>query len=175
METRAAGCPEKFVNGLVTKLENFCILGLRLACSPGPCCERVIPGWAGTLDAARKLVMTALSPDPRILDLAHLARQTFGDRSLEREVLALFEQQCVRLLPIIAGEGEPVERADAAHTLKGAARAVGAWRLASLAETLETALDEERGDDTLGRLTAKIEAAVESTRAAVAARWRAAA
>ena len=80
--------------------------------------------------------------DRRLLDLTHLARQTFGDRALEREVLALFEQQCVRLLPLIVAGEDLTERADAAHTLKGAARAVGAWRIASLAGTLEEALDE---------------------------------
>jgi HPt (histidine-containing phosphotransfer) domain-containing protein len=116
--------------------------------------------------------MTGLSSDSRILDLPHLARQTFGDRTLEREVLALFEQQCMRLLPIIAGQGERVERADAAHTLNGAARAVGAWRLASLAEALERALDDARADEALDRLIAKMQTATEETRAAVALRWR---
>src|SRR3712207_7886108 len=50
---------------------------------------------------AGSIAMSAASPDGRILDLAHLSRQTFADRALEREVLALFEQQCVRLLPLI--------------------------------------------------------------------------
>src|SRR5215212_12029875 len=83
------------------------------------------------------------SAEQRVLDLVHLARQTFGDRDLEREVLALFEAQCRRLLPILAGAGREGERSDAAHTLKGAARAVGAWRLAALADELETALATE--------------------------------
>jgi HPt (histidine-containing phosphotransfer) domain-containing protein len=116
--------------------------------------------------------MSVASPDPRLLDISHLARQTFGDRTLEREVLALFEQQCVRLLPIIVGQGETIGRADAAHTLKGAARAVGAWRLASLAETFERALDDERAHDTLERVMLKMQTAIGETRAAVAARWR---
>jgi HPt (histidine-containing phosphotransfer) domain-containing protein len=116
--------------------------------------------------------MTLSSFDARLLDLAHLSRQTFGDAALEREVLALFEQQCVRLVPIIAAASEPVERADAAHTLKGAAGAVGAWRLASIAGTLEAALDENRADATLLRLIGKLERCVAETRAAVALRWR---
>ena len=77
------------------------------------------------------------APDPQILDLGHLARQTFGDADLEREVLGLFEEQCGRLLPVIAGEGDAAVRADAAHTLKGAARAVGAWRVGEAADAVE--------------------------------------
>ena len=116
--------------------------------------------------------MKAASADVRILDLAHLARQTFSDRALEREVLALFEQQCVRLLPLILAGEDLTERADAAHTLKGAARAVGAWRLASLAETFEGALDDGRPAETLSRLGLKLTKVVAETRAAVALRWQ---
>ena len=39
-------------------------------------------------------------PQPAI-DLVHLARQTGGDQELERELLALFSQQCVRHLRTI--------------------------------------------------------------------------
>jgi HPt (histidine-containing phosphotransfer) domain-containing protein len=119
--------------------------------------------------------MSRVTADARVLDLAHLHRQTFGDRALEREVLALFERQCLHLLPRIADKEKLPERADAAHTLKGAARAVGAWRVASLAETLETALDEGRSLDTVDRLRDKLEQAIAEVRAAVAERWRGAA
>jgi HPt (histidine-containing phosphotransfer) domain-containing protein len=106
----------------------------------------------------------------RILDLAHLGRQTFGDRGLEREVLALFEAQCDRILPLI-GLAEPLQqRLDAVHTLKGAARAIGAWKVAALCETLETALDEGREAQTRRRLGGELERAVGETRAAIAER-----
>lgn len=113
--------------------------------------------------------------DGRVLDLPHLERQTFGDRSLEREVLALFDGQCVRLVPAILRGGAPSGAADAAHTLKGAARAVGAWRVATLCETLEDALDAGRPAETLARLGTKLEAAVAEARAAAAERWQGAA
>jgi HPt (histidine-containing phosphotransfer) domain-containing protein len=112
--------------------------------------------------------MVPAAPDARILDVAHLHRQTFGDRALEREVLALFEQQCLRLPPLIAAGKNPNESVDAAHTLKGAARAVGAWRLALLAEALETALGEGRPAETLERLNRALEQAVAAVRGAVA-------
>lgn len=78
------------------------------------------------------------------IDLAHLARQSLGDRELEAELLDLFDRQAAR----IAGElcmpdlspGSRAERADLAHTLKGSARAVGAWRVADACEELETRL-----------------------------------
>jgi HPt (histidine-containing phosphotransfer) domain-containing protein len=111
-------------------------------------------------------VIPETSAEQRVLDLVHLARQTFGDRDLEREVLALFEAQCRRLLPILAGAAVR-ERGDAAHTLKGAARAVGAWRLAALADEFETALAAEN-PETLDALLARLERAMRETQAAVA-------
>ena len=78
----------------------------------------------------------------RAIDLVHLSRQTCGDRDLEREVLALFRDQCVRLLRVIADAGAGDRSRNAAHTLKGAARGVGAFAVAAMAESVE----EERAD-----------------------------
>lgn len=73
----------------------------------------------------------------RDIDLVHLARQTAGDRYLEREVLGLFSDQCVRLLGAMASAGLGKTSRDAAHTLSGAARGVGAFRVADLAGSVE--------------------------------------
>lgn len=74
-----------------------------------------------------------------LLDRAHLDAQTFGDADLAREVLGLFEDQCRRLLPAMAEASRPPEeRADLAHTLKGAALGVGAMRVAEASTTVET-------------------------------------
>jgi HPt (histidine-containing phosphotransfer) domain-containing protein len=71
------------------------------------------------------------------IDLAHLRRYTMGDSGLELEILGLFADQ----LPITIGAllNAPSEKdwAMAAHTLKGSARAVGAWPLATIAEGAE--------------------------------------
>lgn len=117
---------------------------------------------------------TLSSPEQRILDLVHLARQTFGDRELERELLALFEQQCRRLLPVLAGTGPATERSDAAHTLKGAARAVGAWRLAAIADNLESALAGSPASLALDGILVDLERAMRETRDAAAQGWSAA-
>jgi HPt (histidine-containing phosphotransfer) domain-containing protein len=72
------------------------------------------------------------------IDRAHLSRQTLGDPDLEREILALFRRQAdVMLQRLRAARGD--ERRIAAHTLKGSARAIGAWHLAEAAEAVETA------------------------------------
>ncbi len=76
---------------------------------------------------------------PVPIDLVHLARQCAGDHALEQELLALFADQCVKLLGEIKAADHGRGR-DAAHSLKGAARAVGAWEVAAAAEVAESGL-----------------------------------
>lgn len=76
------------------------------------------------------------------IDHDHLARQTGGDHDLERELLVLFSQQCVRHLRTIHHGETPQARMDAAHTLKGAASAIGAWQVAEAADLIERQLAE---------------------------------
>jgi HPt (histidine-containing phosphotransfer) domain-containing protein len=73
----------------------------------------------------------------RPVDLVHLARQTLGDRALEREVLGLFHVQARALYAQLERVAEDRLRHDLAHTLKGSARAVGAWKVAEAAEACE--------------------------------------
>src|SRR5215210_1859363 len=117
--------------------------------------------------------MSPTSDDSTVLDLEHLSRQTAGDRALEGELLALFEAQCARLRPLLAAGPSPAERADAAHTLKGSARAIGAWPLAAAADRLEAAL--RAGGPEPAALMAAFDAVVEATRYAAAEQGRAAA
>jgi HPt (histidine-containing phosphotransfer) domain-containing protein len=72
----------------------------------------------------------------RPVDLVHLANQTMGDKNLENEVLQMFTRQARRALADIAG-AEPAAVAAAAHRLKGAAGAVGAFRVSAAAQRLE--------------------------------------
>ena len=80
----------------------------------------------------------SLAPDDRPIDLVHLARTTLGDRGLEREVLQLFERQSTLLIARMRS-AEPAGIVTLAHTLKGSARGIGAWRVARAAEVLERA------------------------------------
>ena len=79
----------------------------------------------------------------RPIDLDHLARQTFGDRELEAEVLTKFCHQAKSVADRMAGADEKT-RVTLAHTLKGSARGVGATALAGIAERLESAPGDAR-------------------------------
>jgi HPt (histidine-containing phosphotransfer) domain-containing protein len=81
----------------------------------------------------------ARRPAARPVDLVHLSRYTLGDREIEREVLALFASQAVVYLDRLAKAATATEWREAAHSLKGSARAVGAWRTAEAAERAEAA------------------------------------
>lgn len=73
----------------------------------------------------------------QILDIQFLREQTAFDRALERELLGLLDQQCETLLPLLAGPDDTVERREAAHSLRGAASALGARRLSAAATAIE--------------------------------------
>ncbi len=103
------------------------------------------------------------------LDTDHLARATFEDADLEAELLDLFRDQCRRLAPGLAGEGAAGQRREDAHTLKGAARAIGAGPLAESLERLEAAL-AERADPPPRAELAAFAAALGPTLAALEAR-----
>lgn len=72
-----------------------------------------------------------------MLDRAHLRRYTLDDRALEREILGLFAAQAEVTLDQLRKADNRQDWCFAAHSLKGSARAVGAWRLAGLAEACE--------------------------------------
>jgi HPt (histidine-containing phosphotransfer) domain-containing protein len=73
-----------------------------------------------------------------LLDRDHLRRMALGDLSLEREVLEMFVLQAGRILDAL--EGLPSDAKALAHTLKGSARAIGAFGVADRAAALEAAL-----------------------------------
>lgn len=89
----------------------------------------------------------------RPIDLAHLARQTMGDRSLEQEVLALFVQQALSVRDKIV-DADVRQRLLLAHGLKGSARGVGAFAIADCASAIECRPDDA---STLKRLGSLIE------------------
>lgn len=71
-----------------------------------------------------------------VLDRAHLAGFTGGDPSFEKQVLGIFVDNAPGYLEILkACDGDNWK--SSAHKLKGAARSIGAWRLARAAERAE--------------------------------------
>jgi len=107
----------------------------------------------------------ALAPDERPIDLVHLARTTLGDRSLEREVLQLFDRQSALLIARMRAAA-PAGIATLAHTLKGSARGIGAWRVARAAEALELA--GSSGPDAVAQALDQLTAAADEARAVIA-------
>jgi HPt (histidine-containing phosphotransfer) domain-containing protein len=103
-----------------------------------------------------------LVPDDGPIDLEHLRRMTLGDAGLEREVLAMFAAQAVSLTGALAAL--PPEAGVLAHTLKGSARAIGAFAVADAAVRLEAAM--QNGDDPAQAL-AGLADAVTDARAAI--------
>jgi HPt (histidine-containing phosphotransfer) domain-containing protein len=90
-----------------------------------------------------------LAPDDGPIDIEHLQRMTLGDASLEREVLAMFSAQAIKLIGTLATL--PSDAGALAHTLKGSARAIGAFGVADAAGHLEAAI--QNGDDPSEALT----------------------
>ena len=79
-----------------------------------------------------------LAPDDGPIDFEHLKRMTLGDAGLEQEVLAMFAAQSAKLIGTLATL--PAEAPALAHTLKGSARAIGAFGVADAATRLEVVL-----------------------------------
>jgi HPt (histidine-containing phosphotransfer) domain-containing protein len=77
-------------------------------------------------------------PSSRPVDLVHLSRYTLGERALEREVLELFCTQAYVYLERLREAQSDKDWKDAAHSLKGSASAIGAWRAAEAAQRAET-------------------------------------
>ena len=85
----------------------------------------------------------------RPVDLDHLNRYTGGDHGLNREILKLFEEQCATMLAQMDtlartdGGASTKNWLELAHTLKGAARGVGAFGLADVAAEAEKIAPEK--------------------------------
>jgi HPt (histidine-containing phosphotransfer) domain-containing protein len=108
---------------------------------------------------ADKLAMDAV-------DRAYLARFTLGNAALEREVLELFAAQAPVYLQRLREASCIKAWREATHTIKGSASAIGAWRLARLAEMAEkvdveadTALREAHRDEAVAAVAMATEEA----------------
>ena len=120
------------------------------------------------MTAARLLALPDQEQELATLDENHLGRMTLGDRRLEHEVLEIFARQNSLILKRIVS-AEPGLVAAAAHTLKGSARGVGAWRVARAAERLEQAATQA-DEDAMKAALVELEAASFDVCAAIAVR-----
>ena len=76
-----------------------------------------------------------LAPGGGPIDYEHLQRMTLGDAGIEQEVLTMFSAQSAKLVQALMTQ--PSDAGAQAHTLKGSARAIGAFAVADAAERLE--------------------------------------
>lgn len=97
------------------------------------------------------------------VDLKHLRRYTMGDVKLEKEVLDLFLGQLPQTIRALSEAATERDWRMAAHTLKGSGRAVGAWRVARLAELAERHMNIENRPQ-CSQAVARIEEAAEEAR-----------
>lgn|SRR6478672_11704094 len=99
--------------------------------------------------------MSSAAPAP--VDLDHLARYTGGDPTLNREILMLFVEQSSAMLAQLPGVRDAKTWHHIVHSLKGAARGIGAFALADVAaeaEPLDPAAQRAEADALLPRLQA---------------------
>ncbi len=106
------------------------------------------------------------------IDRAHLARMTFGDRSLEQEVLQLFARQSELLIArmrqsggFAGGSADGSAVGALAHTLKGSAAGIGATTVARAAEEAEQAAT--LGSNDLSATIDRLALAVDEARALI--------
>ena len=106
-------------------------------------------------------------PTQTVIDDDHLRQMTLGDRGLEREVLEIFIRQAALMLRRISGAKPALA---AAHTLKGSARGIGAWRVAHAADRLEQTASGGDSLEAFKAAIAELETASREARAAILAR-----
>lgn len=74
------------------------------------------------------------------IDLDHLSRYTGGDEQTNAEILSLFANQSTEILARLEAAfkiGDVKDWREAAHSLKGGARGIGAFHLADSAANVE--------------------------------------
>ncbi|HWD26786.1 MAG TPA: Hpt domain-containing protein [Rhizomicrobium sp.] len=79
-------------------------------------------------------------PAEKIVDLEHLARYTGGDKALNAEIMRLFDMQASELvakLQSILDARDAKSWKEVTHTLKGAARGIGAFAMGDAAAQCE--------------------------------------
>ncbi|HEY5346939.1 MAG TPA: Hpt domain-containing protein [Rhizomicrobium sp.] len=116
-----------------------------------------------------------MSAAPKPVDMDHLARYTGGDSTLNAEILKLFDAQITEMVGQL---GSILEARDArkwrevTHTIKGAARGIGAFGMgeaAAVAEPIDPNLHRDAAELAIKVLKVRGEAVQSFIRAYLAA------
>lgn len=104
---------------------------------------------------------TASQDRDAAINLAHLARYTGGEHALNAEILRLFDAQVGAMVGDLKGvllARDATRWREIAHTIKGAARGVGAFRMgeaAAAAEPVDLLAQTGKAEDAIARLMAE--------------------
>lgn len=103
------------------------------------------------------------------IDLQHLRKYVGDDVHLRDEVLAIFVEHAAPLLDRLDPDADDGSWRDAAHTLKGGARGIGAWAVGDLCEAAENLVGSasEKAENRralLGKLHGLVEEVIHETR-----------
>jgi len=99
-----------------------------------------------------------------VVDLTHLARYTGGDEAINTEILRLFDAQTSEIvgrLQAILDARDAKSWREATHSLKGAARGIGAFSMAdaaAFAEPIDPIKDRGNASLALAALKTRAEA-----------------
>lgn len=77
-----------------------------------------------------------------VIDLDHLDKYVAGDTALRDEILVIFSEQIETLKEQISETANNEDWKFVTHSLKGAARGVGAWALGDLSEEAEALIGD---------------------------------
>jgi len=116
----------------------------------------------GALLQAEMPSFVSVRRESMLIDLVHLSKYTLGDRDLECELLGLFRCQSSVYLKRLEEAVSLKDWKDAAHSLKGSAKGIGAWAIADHAETAEqlSVIGEAHSDQPLQMLRATVDETV---------------
>jgi len=102
----------------------------------------------------------------KAIDLDHLARYTGGEKSINSEILRLFDSQIAGMVAELNGLLQTPDGKrwrEIAHTIKGAARGVGAFEMGDAAAKAEP-IDPTNGAEAKAAIQ-KLESEAETVRA----------
>jgi hypothetical protein len=105
------------------------------------------------------------------IDFEFLSRQSLGDSVLEHDLLMLFDRRAADLLAQIGSISSCAARADAIHSLRGSALAVGAHGVSRAAAHYESAVRRGEGDAAVVLAHDELARAVNEARREIARRF----
>jgi len=110
--------------------------------------------------------MNAKPEEALLLDADHLKKYTLGDLALEREVLGMFIDQSKLYVNRLQSPKDAKDWGEAAHSLKGSASGVGAFKIAQRAAQLEK-VDEPFNSSVCTAMLALLLTDLEATKVAI--------